>query len=62
MGKTEGQYYYGQNNPRPKLIIAVTEFFVYFLSVLPNACMWYWNRGEGGIHLWNVCSDNWKNG
>lgn len=60
MGKTKGWHYWRQNDPRPRLIMAVTELFVCFLPVLRDACMWYWNR-EGAIHVWNVCLDNWKN-
>ena len=39
MEKTKGQHYYGQNDPKPRLIIAVTEWFVYFLPMLPDACI-----------------------
>lgn len=60
MGKTKGWHYWRQNEPRPGLIMAVTELFVCFLPVLRDACMWYWNR-EGASHVWNVCLDNWKN-
>lgn len=37
MEKTKGRLYYGQNDPKPRLIIAVTEWFVYFLPALPDA-------------------------
>lgn len=37
LGKTKGWHYYGQNDPRPRLVITVTNLFVYFLPVLHDA-------------------------
>lgn len=47
----KGQHYHGQNDPKPGLIIAVTEGCVSFLLELPDTCVWHWHRGGGGIHL-----------